>query len=127
MTRLLQQAFEAASRLPDAEQDRIGRELKAYLDKLERLRADIDEGIRSLDAGEGRELDIEEFLGRVLALPRERKAEVARIVGLMEEQDESDVRLSEEQAAEVRRRLASPASDNIPMDEVFERFRSTRT
>ena len=62
MTTLLQQAFEAASRLPDAEQDRIGRELKAYLEKLERLRADIDESIRSLDAGEGRELDIEEII-----------------------------------------------------------------
>ena len=64
MTTLLQRAFEAASQLPDAEQDRIGRELKAYLETLERLRADIDEGIRSLDTGEGRELDIEEVIGR---------------------------------------------------------------
>jgi hypothetical protein len=62
MTTLLQQAFEAASRLSDAEQDRIGRELKAYLEKRERIRADIDEGIRSLDAGEGRELDIETII-----------------------------------------------------------------
>jgi hypothetical protein len=67
MTTLLQQAFEAASRLPDPEQDRIGRELKAYLEKLERLRADVDEGIRSLDAGEGRELDIEEIVERANA------------------------------------------------------------
>ena len=67
MTTLLQQAFEAASRLPDAEQDRLGRELKAYLEKLERLRDDIDEGIRSLDAGEGRELDIEEIVERAHA------------------------------------------------------------
>jgi hypothetical protein len=127
MTRELQQAFEAASRLPDAEQDRIGRELKAYLGKLERLRADIDEGIRSLDAGEGRQLEIEELLGRVLALPPDRQADVARIVGLMKTQDDNNLRLSEEQAAEVRRRLSSPASDNIPMEEVFRRFRSMRT
>jgi hypothetical protein len=126
MTRELQQAFEAASRLPDAQQDRIGRELKAYLVKLERLRADIDEGIRSLDAGEGRELNIEELLGRVLALPPDRQADVARIVGLMKTQDDNNLGLSEEQAAEVRRRLDSPAAENIPMEEVFSRLRSTR-
>ncbi len=67
MTKLLQQAFEAASRLSDEEQDRIGRELTAYLERLERLRADIDEGIRSLDAGEGREIEIEELLQRARA------------------------------------------------------------
>jgi hypothetical protein len=72
MTTLLQQAFEAASRLSDAEQDRIGRELKTYLEKLERIRADIDEGIRSLDAGEGRELDIETIIERARARDAQR-------------------------------------------------------
>jgi hypothetical protein len=70
MTTLLQQAFEAASRLSDAEQDRIGRELKARLEKLARIRADIDEGIRSLDAGDGRELDIEGLIGRARRVHR---------------------------------------------------------
>jgi hypothetical protein len=125
MTKLLQQAFEAASRLSNEEQDRIARELTAYLEKLERLRADIDEGIRSLDAGEGREIEIEELLGRVLAWPAERQADVARVVELMEQGGGTDLRLSDEQAAEVRRRMASPQDQNISAEEVFSRFRST--
>ena len=32
------------------------------VEKLRRLRAEIDKGIRSLDAGEGRPLDVEDFL-----------------------------------------------------------------
>jgi hypothetical protein len=34
----------------------------SHVDKLRRLRAEIDKGIRSLDAGEGRPLDVEDFL-----------------------------------------------------------------
>jgi hypothetical protein len=32
------------------------------IEKLRRLLAEIDKGIRSLDAGEGRPLDVEDFL-----------------------------------------------------------------
>ena len=32
------------------------------VEKLRRLRAEIDKGIRSLDAGEGKPLDVEDFL-----------------------------------------------------------------
>jgi hypothetical protein len=62
MTELLKTAMAEVELLPDAAQDEIGRELLTYLEKLHWLRAEIDKGIRNLDAGEGRELDIDEFL-----------------------------------------------------------------
>jgi len=46
-------------------------------------------------------------------------------VEVMEEQDKSDLRLTEEQAAEVRRRLADPNRKSIPAEEVFKRFRAS--
>jgi signal transduction histidine kinase len=62
MTRVLREAIAKVEALPEAEQDRIARELIDYLDKLSALRADLETGIRQLDAGEGRELNIEDFL-----------------------------------------------------------------
>jgi hypothetical protein len=62
MVKTLEQAFAEVSNLPDADQEQIGRKLLSHVEKLKVLRRDIDEGIRSLDAGEGRPLDIEEFL-----------------------------------------------------------------
>ncbi|MEX2034146.1 MAG: hypothetical protein WEA28_03020 [Xanthobacteraceae bacterium] len=64
MTRTLEKAIAEVASLPKSDQDQIGRELLAHVRKLQRLRADIEKGIRSLDAGEGRELDIEDFLKR---------------------------------------------------------------
>ncbi len=69
---------------------------------------------------------VREILDRVLTWPPERQADVARIVELMEEQNESELGLSNEQAAEVRRRLADPSPNNIPAGEVFARFRTPR-
>jgi len=68
---------------------------------------------------------VKEILNRVLAWPPERQADVARVVELMEEQDGSDLRLSEEQAAEVRRRIADPSRETIPASKVFKRFRTS--
>jgi hypothetical protein len=62
MVKTLEQAFAEVCNLPDADQEQIGRKLLSHVEKLKMLRRDIDEGIRSLDAGEGRPLDIEEFL-----------------------------------------------------------------
>jgi hypothetical protein len=62
MVKTLEQAFAEVSNLPDADQEQIGRKLLSHVEKLKVLRRNIDEGIRSLDAGEGRPLDIEEFL-----------------------------------------------------------------
>jgi hypothetical protein len=64
MTKLFERAAAEVAKLPESEQDRIGQELIAHLEKLRRLRSDIDEGLRSLDAGEGRELDIEAVIAR---------------------------------------------------------------
>lgn len=69
--------------------------------------------------------ELKEILDRVLTWPPERQADVAHMVELMEEQDSSALRLSDEQAAEVRRRLANPNSRTIPAEEVFKRFRTS--
>jgi hypothetical protein len=62
---------------------------------------------------------VKEILNPVLAWPPEREADVARVVEFMEERDESDLRLSDEQAQEVRRRLADPSRKTIPAGRVF--------
>ena len=62
MTRVLREAIAKVEALSEAEQDRIARELIDYLDKLNALRAEVEIGIRQLDAGEGRELDIEDVI-----------------------------------------------------------------
>jgi hypothetical protein len=66
---------------------------------------------------------VKEVLDRVLTWPPERQADVVHMVEWMEEQDNSDLRLSDEQAAEVRRRLADPNRKTIPAEEVFRRYK----
>lgn len=66
-SKALTYAIEKAQKLPDADQERIGRELSAYIDNLHALRAELAAGIRSLDAGLGKELTIEDFLIRAHA------------------------------------------------------------
>ena len=68
---------------------------------------------------------VKAILDRVLTWPPERQADVAHVVEIMEEQDKSDLRLSDEQAAEVRCRLANPSKKTIPAEEVFKRYRSS--
>ena len=70
MTKVLREAIAKVEALPEAEQDRIARELIDYLDKLNALRADLEIGIRQLDAGEGSELDIDDFLRKMNAQHR---------------------------------------------------------
>ena len=62
MVKTLEQAIAQLSRLPDDDQEQIGRKLLSHIEKLNALRAEIDNGIRSLDAGEGRPLDMEAYL-----------------------------------------------------------------
>jgi hypothetical protein len=64
MVKTLERAMAEVERLPAAVQERIGRELLAHVEKLRSLRADIAKGIRSLDRGAGRELDIEDVIKR---------------------------------------------------------------
>jgi hypothetical protein len=70
---------------------------------------------------------VKAILDRVLTWPAERQADVAHVIEIMEEQDKSELRLSDEQIAEVRRRLANPSKKSIPAEEVFKRYRSPRT
>jgi hypothetical protein len=64
MVKTLELAFTKAAALPEAAQEQIGREILEYVEKLNALRADLEIGIRQLDAGEGRKLDIEDVLRR---------------------------------------------------------------
>jgi hypothetical protein len=68
---------------------------------------------------------VKDILDRVLAWGTERQEDVARVVELMEEQDKSSLRLTDAQAAEVRRRLANPSRKTIAAEQVFKRFRSS--
>lgn len=69
---------------------------------------------------------IKAVLDRVLTWPPERQADVAQVVALMEEQDKSPLRLSDEQVAEVERRLADPSPKFLTLEEVRERFARRR-
>jgi hypothetical protein len=62
MVRTLEQAIAQIARLPDDDQEKIGRKLLSHIEKLNALRGEIDKGISSLDAGKGRALSIEDFL-----------------------------------------------------------------
>jgi hypothetical protein len=64
MTKTLEQAIAELASLPDSDQEQIGRKLLSHVEKLRLLRGDIDEGVRSLDAGQGRQLDVEDLIRR---------------------------------------------------------------
>jgi len=66
---------------------------------------------------------VKEILDRVLTWPPTRQEDVAHVVELMEEQDKSDVCLTDEQAAEVRRRLAEVNPKTLTLAEFNERLR----
>ena len=66
---------------------------------------------------------VKEILDRVLTWPPERQADVAHVVELMEEQDNSALRLTDEQAAEVRRRLEEKNPNTVALSEFNERLR----
>jgi hypothetical protein len=69
---------------------------------------------------------VKEILDRVLTWPEQRQADVAQVVAFMEAQDNSAIGLTDEQAAEVRRRLANPSAERIPAEDVFARLRASR-
>jgi hypothetical protein len=62
MVKVLEQAIAELPRLPEADQEQIGRSLLSLVDKIRQVRAELDKGIRSLDAGEGKPLDLEELI-----------------------------------------------------------------
>jgi hypothetical protein len=64
MNTTLQLAVAKASELPEEAQERIGLELLDRLAAMEQLRADIDVGIKELDAGNGRPLRLDDVIRR---------------------------------------------------------------
>jgi hypothetical protein len=64
MTKLMKEAVDEVSALPESDQETIGRQLLSHVEKLRRLRMEIDRGEASLDAGRGSELDIDELIAR---------------------------------------------------------------
>ncbi len=62
MVKSLEAAIAELERLPAEDQEQIGRSLLSHVEKLRALRAEIDKGIASLDAGEGKESSIGDFL-----------------------------------------------------------------
>lgn len=64
MTKLLDHALERVQDLPSSDQDRIARDLTRYVDDLQRMRVELRKGIASLDAGKGKELDVESVIAR---------------------------------------------------------------
>jgi hypothetical protein len=62
MVKTLELAIKKALNLPEAVQERLGRELLERIEVLEHLRAEIEAGLSELDAGLGEEIDIEEII-----------------------------------------------------------------
>ena len=67
MVKILELALSKAAALPEAAQEQLGRELLDRIDSLATLRAELEIGIRELDAGLGEELDIEGFIRQARA------------------------------------------------------------
>jgi hypothetical protein len=63
-------------------------------------------------------------LDRVLTWPQQRQEDAIAILRAVEEQDASDLRLTDEQLAEVRRRRGENNPNRISFEEVFRRFRA---
>lgn len=67
---------------------------------------------------------VKAVLDRVMTWPAERQEDATKILMLMEAQDESAYRLTDEQVAEVRRRVDDPNRRLLSLEEFNERLRS---
>jgi DNA-binding PadR family transcriptional regulator len=65
---------------------------------------------------------VKAVLDRVLTWPSDRQEDAAKVLMLMESQDESIYRLTDEQVEEVRRRRADPDARRLTLDEFKERL-----
>jgi hypothetical protein len=65
MVKTLERALAEVATLPEAAQEDIGQQLPAHVERLRKLKADLEQATKELEAGEGRELDIDEFLTRM--------------------------------------------------------------
>jgi len=66
---------------------------------------------------------LKEVLERVLTWPPQRQEDAAEVLCLIEAHDKSPYRLSDEQAAEVRRRLAEADPTTLTLAKLDERLR----
>jgi hypothetical protein len=62
MVRTLELAIEALESLPASDQERMARQVLAYIEKLLRLRIEVDKGARLLEVEAGTPLDVDDFL-----------------------------------------------------------------
>lgn len=62
MNSTLERAILQITRLSEVDQKRIGNKLLAHVERLGALRAEIDKGIHSLEAGKGRALLMKAFI-----------------------------------------------------------------
>ena len=62
MTKTLELALSKAAALSETAQEQLGRELLERIDMMSRLRADIDVGLRELDAGLGTEIEMADVI-----------------------------------------------------------------
>ena len=69
---------------------------------------------------------LKDVLERVKTWPESRQEDAARMLIAMEEQDANPYRLTDEQVAEVERRLADPNPKFLTLEEVRARFASRR-
>ena len=67
MVKALEIAITKAANLPEAAQERLGRDLLERIDLLARLRTDVQAGLAELDAGLGEEVDIEDMIRQARA------------------------------------------------------------
>jgi NH3-dependent NAD+ synthetase len=65
---------------------------------------------------------VKAILDRVLTWPEQRQEDAAKVLMLMEASDQSVYRLTDEQVAEVERRLANPNARRLTLDEFKERL-----
>jgi hypothetical protein len=65
---------------------------------------------------------IKAVLDRVLTWPPQRQEDAARVLLEMEEGGDSSVSLSDEQVAEIERRMADPDPQFLTLEEVRRRF-----
>jgi hypothetical protein len=65
---------------------------------------------------------VKQILDRVLTWPPERQTDLARVIELMEQQDNSILRLTDEQLAEVRRRRAKKNPKYVSLADARHRF-----
>ena len=64
MTKTLERAIAEVTALSDTDQEEIGQRLLSHIEKLHRLRSELDKGLASLDAGDGKAPDVDALLAQ---------------------------------------------------------------